>query len=175
MIRGLIIGHGAVGEGLESAITSITGSCDGVAFLSNAGRSTADIAEEVRVFAENTDCSDGLILFVDLFGGSCWQGAKLAGITGSYIVTGVNLPMLLSFLNKRDTITLDDLPNTIFQRSETSFKKSASGLQEQVEALEIRLIQEALLRCGGNQSKAARQLEITERKLRYKLQKYKLD
>jgi two-component system NtrC family response regulator len=78
-------------------------------------------------------------------------------------------------LCRGDQITLDDLPNTIFQQSAAPLDESAAGLEQQVEALEKRLLHAALLRCGGNQSKAARQLEITERKLRYKLQKYGLD
>lgn len=78
-------------------------------------------------------------------------------------------------LCRDNQVTLDDLPDTIFQPSEAVLDESTAGLEEQVEALEKRLIQASLRRCGGNQSKAARQLGITERKLRYKLQKYELD
>jgi two-component system response regulator AtoC len=41
-----------------------------------------------------------------------------------------------------------------------------------VEALERRLIEEALRRTGDNKSAAARLLEISERSLWYKLKKY---
>ena len=70
-------------------------------------------------------------------------------------------------------IVLDDLPQSLFQPSR--FAEDASqraGLDKQVEALERRVIRAALNQAGGNQSKAARRLEITERKLRYKILKY---
>lgn len=40
------------------------------------------------------------------------------------------------------------------------------------EVLERRLIEQALLQTGGNKSKAARLLEISERSLWYKLERY---
>jgi transcriptional regulator with GAF, ATPase, and Fis domain len=43
---------------------------------------------------------------------------------------------------------------------------------EQVEALEKKLIFDALTEANGNQSLAGRMLGITERNLRYKMQKY---
>ncbi len=86
-----------------------------------------------------------------------------------------NLMERAVILCREDRITLDDLPAGLFEPSETTMENSTAGLEEQVEALEKRLIQSALRRCGGNQSKAARQLGITERKLRYKLQKYELE
>ena len=106
----MILGHGSVGEGLDSAIQAIAGNRGGITFISNIGRSTTDIAEDVRAFTQKYDCTDGLIIFVDLFGGSCWQGAKLANSPVAHIVTGVNLPMLLSFINKRDAHAFEDLP-----------------------------------------------------------------
>ena len=47
-------------------------------------------------------------------------------------------------------------------------------LQPQVEALEARMIQEALRRSDNNKSAAARLLEISERSLWYKIKKYGL-
>ncbi len=109
MIQGIIIGHGDIGAGLISALKSISSRDDDIEFITNTGRSTSDIAGEVRAFSERVNCSDGLVIFVDLFGGSCWQGAKLANLPGSHVVTGVNLPMLLSFFNKRVTHAFEDL------------------------------------------------------------------
>ena len=69
-------------------------------------------------------------------------------------------------------ITLDDLPMNIFS-SEDNFRTDESdGLEQQVESLEKKLIVAELRRCGGNQRKAARNLKLTERKLRYKIRKY---
>ncbi len=49
------------------------------------------------------------------------------------------------------------------------------SLPEQIEALEQRLIVRALNDCAGIQTRAADQLGITERNLRYKMQKYHID
>ncbi|HSL20373.1 MAG TPA: sigma-54 dependent transcriptional regulator [Vicinamibacterales bacterium] len=52
---------------------------------------------------------------------------------------------------------------------------TGGSLTEQVERLERRLIADALAQSGGVQTRAARMLGISERHLRYKLQKYALD
>ena len=69
-------------------------------------------------------------------------------------------------------ITLDDLPQNIFTPNDLPLSESISGLEEQIEALEKKMILSELRHCGGNQRKAARNLKLTERKLRYKIQKY---
>jgi two-component system response regulator AtoC len=69
-------------------------------------------------------------------------------------------------------ITVEDLPPNIFTPILESKPISGAGLDKQVEILEKQLIQSELRKAGGNQSKAARALEISERKLRYKLKKY---
>jgi len=52
---------------------------------------------------------------------------------------------------------------------------SSLELPPAIEKLEEAMIREALLRTGGNKSKAARMLDISERSLWYKLKKMKLD
>ncbi|MBN2600702.1 MAG: helix-turn-helix domain-containing protein, partial [Candidatus Marinimicrobia bacterium] len=49
-----------------------------------------------------------------------------------------------------------------------------TSLPLQVEALEKQLIVNSLHKTQGNQSQAARLLNITERNLRYKIKKYNL-
>ena len=48
------------------------------------------------------------------------------------------------------------------------------NLNEQVEQLERRLIQDALNKTSNNKAKAAQQLKISERSLWYKIKKYAL-
>lgn len=69
-------------------------------------------------------------------------------------------------------ISLDDLPPNVRRQKDESAHNFLEGLEHQVEMLERNLIVAELRRCGGNQSKTARNLKITERKLRYKIQKY---
>jgi DNA-binding NtrC family response regulator len=71
-------------------------------------------------------------------------------------------------------ITLNDIPDTIKGfKKESLIKESVTGtLNEQVEALEKKLIYDALSQSGGNQTVAAKLLGLTERNIRYKIQKY---
>lgn len=78
-------------------------------------------------------------------------------------------------LARESKITLEDLPPHIFTTSNHLSSGSLSGLDSQVENLEKVLIQKELVKAGGNQSKAARVLEISERKLRYKITKYEIN
>ena len=57
-------------------------------------------------------------------------------------------------------------------RRPASGDDAGDGLDAAVEALERRLIQAALARTGGVQTRAAAELRIDERVLRYKLKKY---
>ncbi len=75
-------------------------------------------------------------------------------------------------ISRDSVITSDDLP--FRDRAGLPEKKTESKMKESVEAMESRMIREAMLWSGNNQSKAADQLGISERMLRYKLKKYNL-
>jgi DNA-binding NtrC family response regulator len=77
-------------------------------------------------------------------------------------------------LCRSEVITVNDLPNAIKGfRAENEIPKAEPGtLIDQVEELEKKLIYDALINSNGNQSQAGRILGLTERNLRYKIQKY---
>jgi two-component system NtrC family response regulator len=80
-------------------------------------------------------------------------------------------------LSRGETLTSQDLPlNLRESKSETAPEKSREGgsLPETLETLERQLIQSALERSGGIQTRAAEELGINERVLRYKMKKYKI-
>jgi DNA-binding NtrC family response regulator len=76
-------------------------------------------------------------------------------------------------LTRGDVIALTDLPLTLQEPSSES-TTPGDGLVAAVEGLERRMIREALNRSEGIQTRAAEQLGISERVLRYKLRKYGL-
>ena len=76
-----------------------------------------------------------------------------------------------SVITRGDVIGRADLPISI-QEPEVEESSSKTDLPVVVERLERRMIREALDRSGGVQTRAAEQLGITERALRYKLKKY---
>jgi two-component system NtrC family response regulator len=74
-------------------------------------------------------------------------------------------------LSRGEIITTDDLPGTVRGlQSEQDF--SSGNLEERVAAYEQKLIREALNKAGGVQTKAAQLLGLSERNLRYKLNKH---
>jgi DNA-binding NtrC family response regulator len=79
-------------------------------------------------------------------------------------------------LTRGKVITLNDLPMNIkgFKEEKTLAALGEGNLTEQVEALEKKLIFDALQESGGNQTKAGKLLGLTERNLRYKLNKYNI-
>ncbi|MDP1676819.1 MAG: sigma-54 dependent transcriptional regulator [Bacteroidota bacterium] len=78
--------------------------------------------------------------------------------------------------SRGDTITSEDLPQIVkTNKSEsTSAKQDLENFSEQIERLEKDLIFEALRIHGNNQSKAAEQLGLSERNLRYRLKKWRV-
>ncbi len=113
-IRGLIIGHKNIGDGLLKALESISGTFEDIVFFSNDGLSTDELAEKINT--AYTDCNnDGIIIFVDVYGGSCWRAAKMMKLLRCHIVTGLNLSMLLSFVNKRNSFSFDELPYVLVE------------------------------------------------------------
>jgi DNA-binding NtrC family response regulator len=76
-------------------------------------------------------------------------------------------------LTRDEVITLADLPLTL-QEPAPLEREAERGLVAAVEGLERRMIREALSRADGVQTRAAEQLGVSERVLRYKLRKYGL-
>lgn len=76
-------------------------------------------------------------------------------------------------LTRNDMITPRDLPShlTVVQEEYTG----SLGLDDQVAALEKTTLQNAMRQADGNKSAAARLLGISERKIRYMIQKYDID
>jgi two-component system NtrC family response regulator len=77
-------------------------------------------------------------------------------------------------LCRGDVMTMNDLPFNIkgFVEENKINENETGTLIEQVEALEKRLIYDSLKKANGNQTKAGKLLGLTERNLRYKLNKY---
>lgn len=79
-------------------------------------------------------------------------------------------------LSRGKVITMTDLPMNIkgFEEEKLLGNLDEGTLTDRVEALEKRLIYDALQQSGGNQTKAGKFLGLTERNLRYKLKKYNI-
>lgn len=88
---------------------------NGLVGMSNEGLSgDAMITALEETVAES---SDGAVVFTALYGGSCWRAAEQLSRKRDnvYHVTGVNLPMLLAFLNKRESTGLGELAEMLVE------------------------------------------------------------
>lgn len=112
MTGGIIVSHKDAAHGMLNALRCMYGDIERMTSLSNEGLSTDElsglIAETAMSFGP-----EGVCVFVDTYGSSCWRAAKLAGIPNSTVITGFNLPMLLSFVSKRTTIPFSDIPSVL--------------------------------------------------------------
>lgn len=113
--RGLILTHGSLGRELIAAAELIVGHSDGLESRSNDGLSGPDQAALVERFiaAEPTTPA---VIFVDLPGGS-WSFAcsKFLGLKVQ-LLSGVNLPMVLAFLQCRARESWPELVQGIVAR-----------------------------------------------------------
>jgi len=109
MIRGVVFTHDDLAEAFCESVGSFLGPQEELVCLSNRDLS-ADQMMEVLASAVGPE-GDGVVIFSALFGGSCWQTAErlMQERTDVRHITGINLAMLLAFMNKREETAFDDL------------------------------------------------------------------
>lgn len=107
---GIVFGHGDLPRALADAAADIVGDPDGLMPVSNEGLATGRLDQDLaRAIAAHPD--EGIIIFVDMAGSSCWRAGNraCAGRDDIATVTGVNLPMLVRFLAYRRRRPLAEL------------------------------------------------------------------
>ncbi len=79
-------------------------------------------------------------------------------------------------LSRGSLITLSDLPINVrgFREEASAGQKEPETLNDKIESLEKSMIYDALAKMNGNQTQAGKLLGITERNLRYKINKYNI-
>lgn len=114
MISGIIICHGRLAFELVNSVGKILGQADQIFPFSNDDLTPQDLYTLVkeRIAEEGIE---QMYAFVDLRGGSCWRVAKM--LARDYpelkIASGVNIPMLISFLSKRQQMDGEELQKTL--------------------------------------------------------------
>lgn len=123
MVSCIVVTHGNLGGELLKTARKVFGEYDNCHAISNAGKTTDTISQEILSIIDEQGGED-TIIFVDFFGGSCSHACFMAlrKRTGALVISGVNLPMLLAFLNKRDEVPFNQLASEIVARSKNSIK-----------------------------------------------------
>ncbi len=115
MIGAVIVAHSSIGKELIAAAEYLVGKIEGITAVSiNCETNAFDARKTISESMKQVDQGNGVLLMTDLFGGSP------ANIAFSFlnnekveVITGVNLPMVLTFWNKRANTTLQDIAKYI--------------------------------------------------------------
>lgn len=113
MVACVLITHVNLGSGLRNAIEKMLGKQKGFKVLSNAKLSSDKLLIKLEDFLVNKNFKNGCVIFVDLWGGSCWKVAKEILSRNQNkkmaLISGANLPMLLQFFSKRNSLSYNEL------------------------------------------------------------------
>jgi N-acetylgalactosamine PTS system EIIA component len=113
---GVVVTHGAMGQGLVDAVRKITGVEEGALIpVSNDGKGPDALAAEVGALLRGAE--GPVVIFTDLQVGSCALAARVVcrDPGNRTVLYGTNLPMLLDFVFHR-TIPLHELRDRLVER-----------------------------------------------------------
>jgi PTS system mannose-specific IIA component len=139
MVGAVIIAHSFIGKELIATAEYIVGKIEGITAVSidfkmNAFEARKTISEAIK----QIDQGDGILIFTDLFGGSPSNIAfSFLNKEKTEVITGVNLPMILTFWNKRENTSLAELAKLV-QLSGTRNIVMAKDLMEEKGAFQKR-------------------------------------
>ena len=125
-VRGIVVGHGNIPEGLLDAVRRIAGDqSEGLTAISNSGLSV----EDLKIKLDAVSGSDPTIMFTDLLVGSGGIAAAYScrNTTERIVVSGVNLPMLLEFIFHRD-LPLNELAERVADTGREAIRCSSADI-----------------------------------------------
>ncbi|MDI3480673.1 MAG: mannose system component [Tepidanaerobacteraceae bacterium] len=141
MIGVLIVTHGDFGKELLKSAELIVGKQSHVMTLGLFhGDSVESLRENISKAIDELDEGDGVLVFVDLYGGSPFNATAMnmeKTITNSRFecITGVNLPMVLEALSVRTSYTLDKLKNHCLEIGRKGIKDLYQELSQMEEKI----------------------------------------
>jgi len=114
VVTGILICHGQLAFELIRTVEKILGPADSLLPFSNEGLSPKTLYEKVMDALVANDVKQAVIM-VDLRGGSCWMTAKMINKERSTfrVLSGVNVPMLVSFLTKHKQLSFKEIVETM--------------------------------------------------------------
>ncbi|MCH7783781.1 hypothetical protein IID62_12025 [candidate division KSB1 bacterium] len=118
MINAIILTHGDFGRALLNTTEKIIGPVDAVKVLSNELTSIKDLVIDLDKIVNDWRDND-ILIAVDFCGGSCWHAAQVVKRNKNNVVliSGINLPMMLSFVSRRDAFKLPELAEYLKESS----------------------------------------------------------
>lgn len=124
-VRGLVVAHGSMAEGLIDAVRRIAGgAADALVPVSNEGRNPQQLKATLAELA-----GDGpVVVFADLLSGSCGMAAFASCRDSEHgaVVCGVNLPVLLDFVFHRE-LPLEELVPRLVDKGRDGIRALPKG------------------------------------------------
>ena len=118
MISAIVVTHGRLGNELVATARKIIGDFSGVYSVSNEDKSPQQLTDEIEAIMEHASPDDAFILLVDFIYGSCGHATMSVERRrrNVSIVSGVNLPIVLAFINKRNEVNFERLSSELASR-----------------------------------------------------------
>lgn len=131
MIGAVIITHGELAASLYDVAETITGEVSKVRTVAlKGGEPTEDIRETLAKAVAGVDGKEGVLIFTDMFGGTPTNIALSLLEEGNVeVVTGVNLPILLKFLNNRGEMPFKELLEMLLDYGQKSVVLASNMLK----------------------------------------------
>jgi PTS system mannose-specific IIA component len=115
MVGAVIIAHSFIGNELITTAEYIVGKIEGLIAVSIDSKTNAfEARKAIAAAIKEVDQGNGVLLLTDLFGGSPSNIAfSFLNHQRIEVVSGVNLPMILTFWNKREGRNLEELAKLV--------------------------------------------------------------
>jgi mannose PTS system EIIA component len=102
----LIIAHGNLGAALARSAKMLIGKRKGMGTLGlKEGDGLTNFVDKVNLLISKFPEAESILVFVDLRGGTPWNAVLATCNPKIHLISGVNLPILLEVLIKRDNVS----------------------------------------------------------------------
>lgn len=132
MIGAIVIAHGKLGEELLNIVELIAGRQENVKIVSiTAPDKVDDAVVQIKSAIKAVNQGQGVLLLTDMFGGTP-SNISLSFLDKSdvEVVTGINLPMLMKFVDSRDKKDIKELADLIMEYGKKSISVASNRLYD---------------------------------------------
>ena len=116
MVKIILVTHGQLAHEMMSTAAQIIGKPTDDAVMGFAVTTTSSVEQEAAKLQKTlTACEEGAVVLTDIFGGSATNISLMASknLPNCYVITGLNLSMLLTALNSRKKLSAKELAEKI--------------------------------------------------------------
>ncbi len=116
MVKIILVTHGALASQMLDTAAQIIGKQPGDGFATFAVTTAASVEKEATKLKEMlVSCEEGAVILTDIFGGSATNISLTASkdLANCFVITGLNLSMLLTAINNRKKSTAKELAEKI--------------------------------------------------------------